>query len=98
MSKNKKETWIIGECNSEGEGVNIKQITGTLEQVKSVLMQDLKEDRDCLDTFDYGTTEEEIEEHTKDGEVYELYAYSVFADCHIDYTAIKASACKPIEL
>lgn len=95
----KKETWIIGECSSDGEGVYIKQITGTLEQVKSVLMQDSKEDRDNLGAFDYGiTTEEEIEERTKDGEVYELYAYSVFAGCHIDYTATKASACKPIEL
>ena len=65
----KKETWIIGECSSDGEGVCIKQITGTLKQVKSVLMQDSKEDRDNIGAFDYGiTTEEEIEEHTKDGD------------------------------
>lgn len=84
--KGKRTNWLVGVCNTEGDGVFLSRVNGTEKQIKRYLLKLLNSDRrENSDEFDYGTTsEEEIESH---GEGF--YAYAVYSTYHIDYNAIK---------
>lgn len=81
-----KKNWIIGVCCSDSDGVHLyNAVDVTSDEVKGILLSLVNEDKaNDLETYDYGTTK--IEEITQDRFGY-LYAYSVFADYHIDYSA-----------
>lgn len=81
-----KRDWIIGMCNSGGEGVNMCLFYGDDTEIKQKLYELVCEDRECDENnrYEYGCEGvDEIEGNEVDG----YYAYAVYYDYHIDYTA-----------
>lgn len=90
----KKQDWIIGSCDSGGEGVFTQMVRGTKQEVKRYMMQMILEDRmEEVDTFDFGTgCASDMEERHGDA----VYGLNCFSDHHIDYEARPAN--QPIVL
>ena len=80
-----KRDWIIGVCNSEGDGVDISRFFGTEDEARRMLIQLLEADlANDEESFEYGTTSAEgIEKKNPE----ELNAYATYSSYHIDYTA-----------
>lgn len=95
----KNNLWIIGICNSESDGVELRQVIGTADDIKTYLCKRLLSDKENNeDGYDYGT--ESIDEiyvaYAPDQEKTErtitrIEAYATYSDYHIDYTACPAS-------
>lgn len=81
------ERWIIGECNSEGDGVSLYQFAGTAEQVKNEIVRMVISGKDEED-YEYGSEEIRQISTQPDGS---LYGYANYSTYHIDYTAKKLS-------
>ena len=81
------ERWIIGECNSEGDGVSLYQFAGTAEQVKNEIVRMVISGKDEED-YEYGSEEIRQISTQPDGS---LYGYANYSAYHIDYTAKKLS-------
>ena len=86
----KKYIWTIGICNSDGEGVQFYRVEGNEDAVKKYLFDLLENDRknfeDWGDDWDCGT--ESVEDVSTVTLHKEFYAYAVYQDFHIDYSAI----------
>lgn len=80
-----KEQWIIGVCNTDGDGVDLIGFYGTEEEAKEKLVQMVQADRLEDDGYDYGT--ESIDNVSVRWNGTELYAYGCYSDYHIDYSA-----------
>ena len=77
--------WIIGICNTAADGVTILRARGTDDEIRTLLFKLVQEDKEAdEDGWDYGT--ESVEDVQWAG-FHELYAYGVYYDYHIDYTA-----------
>lgn len=80
-----REDWIIATCNSNCDGVELYRFFGTETEVRTKLVEMVKEDAmEDSDRFDYGT--ETV------GEVVREYdgrfsAYGTYSNYHIDYSA-----------
>lgn len=89
-------TWVIAIGNSEADGVKLMKAEGSVEQMKDLLLNIVKEDAENdEDMFDYGTedvSEIETDFDAKTGEVSLLNAYNVFHSYHIDYTVQRLDA------
>ena len=81
------ERWIIGECNSEGDGVSLYQFAGTAEQVKNEIVRMVISGKDEED-YEYGSEETRQISTQLDGS---LYGYANYSTYHIEYTAKKLS-------
>ncbi len=83
--KSVKKDWIIGIGGTEVDDVLVYKFTGTEYQAKCKLLQMLKNDiANDKDGYDYGTETVSEVDVQSDGR---LYAYSVYSDYHIDYSA-----------
>ena len=88
----KNNLWIIGICNSESDGVELRQVIGTADDIKTYLCKRLLSDKENNeDGYDYGT--ESIDEiyvaYAPDQEKTErtitrIEAYATYSDYHID--------------
>jgi hypothetical protein len=80
----KSLTWIVCRADCNFVEAEFTEVIGTLDQVKSHLMQRIKQDRQEKKddyTFEYGTTDiSEIEEN-EDGSLVAQNAYDVDCDC-----------------
>lgn len=80
------QIWIIGICNSEGNGVNLLRFIGTDAEAKEELLHHVMDDKqNDMDTYDSGT--ESLDEIEKVD--HSFYAYGNYRDYHIEYTAKK---------
>jgi len=80
------KTWIFGRCSSDGESISFERVFGTEDQIRTYILAKINEDKkDNIDIYDYGTEFVEDVEKRNDGS---LYAYSVYCDHHIDYSAV----------
>lgn len=80
--------WIIAVANSEADEVEIHRFYGSESDLKKVLLNFVKRDRNSdLESFDYGT--ESIDEIESNGVT--LNAMATYYDYHINYTAIEFS-------
>lgn len=79
-----REQWIIGVCNTNGDGVDLYGFLGTEEEAKEELVSMVLADKlENEDEYDYGVESvDKVKDYGK-----ELYAYAVYYDFHIDYTA-----------
>ena len=86
-----KEQWIVGICNTNGDGVDLIGFYGTEDEMKTALVDMVQFDRevDEEDDYEYGTESVEEVEVRYNGT--ELYAYSCHYDYHIDYSAKRLS-------
>ena len=83
-----KEQWIIGICNTNGDGVDLIGFYGTEEETKAKLVDLVQSDaRENDDGYEYGT--ESVDEVAVRYQNTELYAYGCYYDYHIDYSAKK---------
>lgn len=84
------QDWIIGVCNTSGEGIAFFRFYGTKEEVAKKLLAMVEEDKEVAEewgNWDYGT--ESIDEIYDNYSYYkQLYAYGVYHDYHIDYCAV----------
>lgn len=86
------DKWIIGVCNSEGDGVSLYQFEGTEEQVKEEIVNMIISEKDDED-YEYGS-EETCQISTQyDGS---LYGYANYSTYHVDYSAKRLSYIKKI--
>lgn len=77
--------WIIAVANSDADGVVINRFYGTEEEVRTLLVRMVQEDRENdEENFEYGTEEPEDVENSGSGT---LNASATYAHYHIDYTA-----------
>lgn len=85
--KNEVSKWVIGSCNTNGDGVEVYIAIGTENDVKKMLAQEVRNARDeNPDEFEYGTTA--AKDVTGDQwAIGELYASATFDDFHIDWSA-----------
>lgn len=81
------EKWIIGVCNSEGDGVSLYQFAGTAEQVKKEMVRMIIDGKDEED-YEYGSEETYQISTQRDGS---LYGYASYSTYHVDYSAKKLS-------
>ena len=94
-SRSKKQYWIVGVCNTSGDGVDLTRVHGTPRQVDRYLLRRLKEDkREDPDRFEYG--DDELSEIVVDKYRGCRDASATYSNYHIDYTAIPEG--EPIEL
>ncbi len=78
--------YIIGICCTDADGVKLFKTCGTKEEIKNLLVNCVKKDRqNDEEGWDYGceSTAEVTEEENGC-----LNAYATYHDYHIDYTAI----------
>lgn len=80
-----KEQWIIGICNTEGDGVDLVGFYGTEDEMKAELVGMVHSDSEEDDSYEYGT--EDVNEVSIRYGGTELYAYGCYSDYHIDYSA-----------
>ena len=82
----RKCNWIIAIGGSAIDGVLVKRVFGTQQQVAEHLFRIVETDRNNIDcfVFDFGTKNVNDICLCNSGA---LYAYSSFNDCHIDYIA-----------
>lgn len=92
--KSKKNTWIIGICCTDGEGVCLYTVYGTIHQVKKHLMNQLKE---CVDydpesyDKDFSTNSiNEIEEIYADEDLKEVIELNAHASFFVYHTKLSA--------
>ena len=77
--------WLVGIGGTEVDGVMMERVTGTKKQVVKHLVSLVRRDRDAdPEGWDYGSTA--MKDVVDRGG--ELYAYGVFSDYHIDYSAV----------
>ena len=88
--------WLVGICNTDGEGVTLRRVCGTKDQVKEYLARLVNEDKDLIKTEDpsaYDTEDEDDEEEVFCADDVEedfwgcLQASATYSTYHIDYTA-----------
>ena len=86
-----KEQWIVGICNTNGDGVDLIGFYGTEDEMKAALVEMIQSGRtdDEEDDYEYGTESVEGVDVRHGGT--ELYAYSCHYDYHIDYSAMRLS-------
>ena len=70
------ERWIIGECNSEGDGVSLYQFAGTAEQVKNEIVRMVISGKDEED-YEYGSEEIRQISTQPDGSLYGYANYTI---------------------
>lgn len=86
-----KKSWFVGVCNTEGDGVDLRRVYGTKDEVKGYLAGLVKESREDAametgrDSWEYGTEDADEVEEDSFGR---LQAYAVYSTYHIDYTAV----------
>lgn len=81
-----KNTWIIGKCGTEWDGVDLERVYGTKEQIKKYLVDCVLRDKSVFeDDYDYGIESVNRVEERSNGN---LYAYGVYHNTHIDYEAM----------
>lgn len=93
-----KNLWIVGICNTDGDGINIETVIATDDEIKQYLMKRLDEDKENdEDGFDYGceTVNDIVATNSNNNE---YYAYAVYSSYHIDYTAVRAVSLTPKSL
>ncbi len=87
------EEWIIAISNSIVNGIRFMRVSGTVDQIKQILIDlvynDVTEDEKEFysGTYDISKIEEEIH----NGELYALNAYNTFSYYQIDYSAQRLS-------
>ena len=82
----KKQIYIVGMGGSEADGVDIRKVRGTKQQVKKYLVDLVDQDRsNDPDAWEYGSEKIKDIEEKSDGS---LYAYGCYSDYHIDYQAV----------
>ena len=87
--------WIVGICNTAGDGIALRRVCGTKDQVKEYLAELVNDDKDTIRTEDpdaYDTEEDDEEEMFCADDVEEDYwgclqASATYSTYHIDYTA-----------
>lgn len=84
-----KEEWIIGICNTDGDGVDLIGFYGTEAEVKAKLVEMVQEDKLEGGRYEYGT--ESIDNVGVRWNGTELYAYGCYSNYHIDYSAKRLS-------
>jgi hypothetical protein len=80
-----KRDWIIAVCSSGSEGVYLSKFHGDDDEVKQKLYELLCEDKEYDKSYDYGC--ESVDDIENLYSCSEYYAYAVYNDHHIDYTA-----------
>lgn len=83
--------WLIGVCNTDGDGVSMYQFFGTKEETKQKLVEMIDTDRNNIkeegcDEWNHGT--ESVGDVEERG-LWELYAYGCYSNFHIDYSAVE---------
>ena len=80
--------WIIGVCSTREDGVRLFRFRGNKNEVKEQLFSLINEDKEMdEEIWSYGCEKLEDICAVDNGLGYELYAYGVYLDYHIDYTA-----------
>ncbi len=80
-----KTDWIIAIANSDSDGVTIQRFFGTEDEVKSLLVSLVEEDKEN-DEESYGCGTESVDEVEADG-IGRFDAFATYSDYHIDYSA-----------
>lgn len=87
----KKCEWIVAIANTEGDGVTLRKVTGTADDIATYLLGIISEDKENdAEGFVSGSKNESDIDRSVDfgsNEVIELNGYNTFSDYHIDYTA-----------
>ena len=83
------QNYLIGSCDSGGNGIIMTRIRGTERQIKQHLLDLVLESKKAdIEHFDYATeTIKEIEEESRYETDGTWQACAVFSDYHIDFTA-----------
>lgn len=85
-----KADWIIAIANSDSDGVTIRRFFGTEDDVKSLLVSLVAEDKENDEEgYDYGT--ESVDEVEADG-IGRFDAFATYSTYHIDYSAEEISS------
>ena len=94
-NKTNKTDWIIAECSSEADGVELRRFFGSEAEVRMLLLQLVRESRENdPDSYDNGTeSEEEIDSYCPGW----LNAYASFSSYHVDFTAVLFANMKSIK-
>lgn len=90
-----KNLWIVGVCNTDGDGIDIETVIATDEEIKQYLINRVNTDKENDDSsFDYGceTVNDVVATNSSNNE---YYAYAVYSNYHIDYTAVRAVSLTP---
>lgn len=83
-----KYDWIIGKCNTDGDGVDLYRFRGSMDEVKEKIYSMVLEDREKnKDDWDFGCENVDDVRACDNGLGYEFYGYGVYSTYHIDYTA-----------
>lgn len=82
--------WIIAVANSDCDGVTIRRFFGTEDDVKSLLVSLVEEDKENdKEGYDYGT--ESVDEVETD-KIGRFDAFATYCGYHIDYSAEEISS------
>ena len=85
-----KTDWIIAIANSDSDGVTIRLFFGTEDEVRSLLVSLVEEDKENdEEEYEYGT--ESVDEVASDRSG-RFDAYATYSDYHIDYSAEEISS------
>ena len=85
-----KADWIIAIANSDSDGVTIRRFFGTEDDVKSLLVSLVKEDKENDEEgYEYGTESVDEVEADRSGR---FDAYATYSGYHIDYSAEEISS------
>lgn len=80
-----KYKWVIGICDTEGDGVDLVGFYGTEDEMKAKLVEMVQNDREYSDSYVGGT--ESVDEVAVRYSGTELYACGSYSCYHIDYSA-----------
>lgn len=80
-----KTDWIVAVANSDADGVKISRFFGSEKEVKTLLVNMVKEDRECdEDSYVNGT---EFPDDVETDGMGRFDAYASYSNYHIDYSA-----------
>jgi len=89
-----KEKWIITIHDSSENATEAVFFEGTEAETRLALMSLLNKDKanEDTDSYEYGTeSEHDVEKYFDDDTSFYLYAFALYYDWHIDYTARRVS-------
>lgn len=96
LTDSQAPVWIIGIGGSDNDDVKTYLVSGTVEQIKSHLIDVILSDRSDAesDSYEYGT--ENVKELASFNNDKKFYGYAVYSNSHVDYTATLAT--QPVNL
>lgn len=91
VMKNRKENamgkWVIAECSTESDAIDIRRFAGTETEVKEYMASLIEQIKaEDPDGYEYGTEGEDDIDYDRYG--FGLSAYAVFSDSHAILTAL----------